>query len=238
LRPSLEPLEHQNLKGIHAWPETERPRERLIRYGVESLADAELVAILLRNGIKGKDALELSRELIAHFGGLRGLTSAKWKELKSIKGLGVAKISTLIAAAEIARRGLREEIFHNKIVKDPESVADYLRSSLRDQKKEIFKVIFLNKGNEILDEQDLFKGTIDETLVHPREVLKAALERHATGIILVHNHPSGRIEPSREDIRMTERIKAACELVSIKVLDHLIVGDNQLFSFREKGLIE
>lgn len=223
--------------GIKSWPEAERPRERLLQNGVEFLSDAELLAILFRSGIQGKDALSLSRELLSQFGGLRGLLSVGFSELKQIKGLGEAKIATLLSATEIVRRKLKEDLVGKNFIRDPESVVQYLYASLRDKKKEIFKVLFLNKANRIIGEQDLFEGTIDETAIHTREVIKTALDRHASSIILVHNHPSGRIEPSSEDKEITRKIQMACASVSIKVLDHLIVGDNQYFSFQEHGLL-
>lgn len=223
--------------GIKSWPETERPRERLIKNGASSLSDAELLAILLRSGVRGKDAIALARELLGRFGGLRGLLSVGWAELQQVKGLGQAKITTFLAATEIARRQLKQEIHGKSFVRDPQSVLDYLYSSLRDKKREVFKVFFLNKANQIIDEEDLFEGTVDETAIHPREVVKAALDRHATAVVLIHNHPSGRVEPSPEDREITRKLEAACNAVSIKVLDHIIVGDNQYFSFREQRLI-
>src|SRR3989338_4548899 len=224
-------------RGIKSWPETERPRERLIKNGVSSLSDAELLAILLRSGIRGKDAITLARELLSRFGGLRGLLAVGWTELKQIKGLGQAKITAFLAASEIARRQLKQEVVGKTYVRDPQSVLDYLYSSLRDKKREVFKVLFLNKANRIVDEQDLFEGTVDETAIHPREVVKVALERHASALIFIHNHPSGRIEPSPEDREITQKLEAACTAVSVKVLDHIIVGDNQYFSFREHHLL-
>ena len=223
--------------GIKSWPESERPRERLIKNGVSSLSDAELLAILLRSGIQGKDAITFARELLSQFGGLRGLLGVGWNELKQIKGLGQAKIATFLAATEIARRQLKQELVGKNFVRDPQSILDYLYSSLRDKKREVFKVLFLNKANRITGEQDLFEGTVDETAIHPREVVKAALERQATALILIHNHPSGRVEPSLEDREITRKLEAACNAVSIKVLDHIIVGDNQYFSFNEQGLL-
>lgn len=223
--------------GIKSWPETERPRERLIKNGVSSLSGAELLAILLRSGVRGKNAIQLARELISQFNGLRGLLSIEFDELKKVKGLGQAKITTLLAATEIARRQLKEELVGKNFVRDPQSVLDYLYSSLRDRKKEVFKAMFLNKANRIIGEQDLFEGTVDETAIHPREVVKAALDRHATSVILVHNHPSGRIEPSFEDKEITRKLQAACGAVAVKILDHIIVGDNQYFSFSEHGLL-
>ena len=223
--------------GIKSWPETERPRERLIKNGVSSLSDAELLAILLRSGIRGKDAITLARELLSRFGGLRGLLAVGWTELEQVKGLGQAKIATFLAATEIARRQLKQELAGKNFMRNPQSVLDYLYSSLRDKKREVFKVLFLNKANRIIDEQDLFEGTVDETAIHPREVVKAALERHATTLVLIHNHPSGCVEPSLEDREITRKLEAACAAVSIKILDHIIVGDNQHFSFSEHNLL-
>jgi len=225
-------------KSIKFWPAAERPRERLLREGSAHLTDSELLAILIRNGLQGKDAISLGRELLTRFGGLRGLIAASSQELQTIKGLGPAKVAALLAALEIARRQLREEIHGKNIVKDPQSVYDYLISSLRDKKKEIFKVLFLNKANRILGESDMFEGTVDQTMVHPREILRSAIERNATSVILVHNHPSGRTQPSHEDLEMTRKIRAACETAGVIVLDHIIVADNEYFSFNEHQLLE
>ena len=223
--------------SINHWPLTERPRERLLEKGAAHLSDAELLAVLLRNGVKGKDAVALARELLAKTGGLRNLLSAEEKELKKEKGLGAAKIASLIAAVEIVRRSLREEIIGKNVIRDPESVIAYLQASLRDRKREVFKVLFLNKANCIIDDLDLFEGTVDEAAIHPREVVKAALDRNATALILVHNHPSGRSEPSPEDREITRKLQAACSGVSIRILDHLIVGGSRHFSFREQGML-
>lgn len=220
-------------RGIKSWPKSERPRERMLQHGIEGLSDAELVAILLRNGIKGKDALTLARELLAGVGGLRGLASMEFRNLIQVKGLGPAKTAALLSAIEIGRRQLKQEIIGRNVVRDTKSVMDYLYSSLRDKKREVFKVIFLNKANRVIGEEDLFEGTIDETAVHPREVVKVALERHATGLILVHNHPSGRVIPSQADREITRKLQIACETIAVKILDHIIVGDNQYFSFSE-----
>lgn len=234
----MNPLTEQPIvNGIKAWPTKERPRERLMAGEASKLSDAELLALLLRSGIRGKDAVALGRELLSRFGGLRGLLQARPEQLKKITGLGTAKIAALLAVSELAERHLREEMPGRDVIRDPQTVVDYLYAALRDRKREVFKVLFLDKANRVVSECDLFIGTIDEAAVHPREVVKAALDRHATAVILVHNHPSGRVEPSPEDRRLTDKIKAACETVSIKVLDHLIVGDNQHFSFREAGLL-
>jgi len=224
-------------KGIKSWPKTERPRERLLKSGVDSLSDAELVAILLRTGIRDKDATQLARELLSHFGGLRGLMAVGIGDLSKVKGLGQAKIATLLAATEIAKRKLKEEIIGKNLIKDPQSVLAYLYTSLRDKKREVFKILFLNKANRVIDEQNLFEGTIDEASIHPREVVKSAIERHATNLVLIHNHPSGEVQPSIEDEEITKKVQSACSAVSIKILDHIIVGDNQYFSFKEHNLL-
>lgn len=208
-----------------------------MQHGPEALSDAELLAIVLRHGIKGQDVMFLSRLLIDRFGGLRGLGAAGKMELSQIKGLGRAKQSALLAISEIARRQLRESIQSKDVVRDPQSVLIYLKRVLQDKKIEVFKVLFLNKANAILHEQDLSHGTIDEAAVHPREIVKKALEYHAASVVLVHNHPSGRTEPSPEDMHLTRKIQTACESVSIKVLDHIIIGGDSYYSFREKGRI-
>lgn len=222
---------------ITTWPKSERPRERLLQQGAKALSDAELLAVLIRNGVKGKDAVSLARELLAKHGGLRSFLAAEAGTLKGEKGLGQAKIATLLAAKEIVRRSLREEIIGKNVIRDPESVLNYLYASMRDRKREVFKVLFLDKANHVIDEADLFEGTVDEAAIHPREVVKAALDRHATAIILVHNHPSGRVEPSAEDRGITVKLQSACTSVGLKILDHIIIGDNHYFSFSEQGLI-
>lgn len=205
--------------------------------GAGSLSDAELVAILLRTGSRGKDAVELARELLACFGGLRGLLNVAGGEMKSVKGLGAAKTAALLASVEIARRQLKEEMLGKNFLRDPKSVMDYLYTSMRDEKKEVFKAIYVNKANYIIAEETLFEGTVDETAIHTREVVKRALAHNATGVVFVHNHPSGRAQPSREDQDMTRRLVGALIPVGIKVLDHIIVGNNQCFSFAEQNLL-
>lgn len=226
------------LQSIKQWPEHERPRERLLSQGPSGLSDAELVAILLRSGTPGKDAVSFARELLQACGGLRGLVKENLLQPESFKGLGPAKKASLAAATEIARRQLREEITGKNVVSDPEAVMNYLLCSLRDRKREVFKILLLDKGNRVLKEADLFEGTLDQTFVYPREIVREALAAHAAAVILVHNHPSGRTEPSAEDRHMTEKIKAACETVGVKVLDHVIVGHNRFFSFKAEGLLE
>ena len=224
-------------KSIRSWPEKERPRERLLERGPGGLSEAELVAILLGHGTRGRDAVSLARDLIARFGGLRPLFAAGASDLCRVHGLGKAKAAAIAAAAELSRRALLQNALNKDVIREPQSVLDYLYGSLRDRKIEIFKVLLLNKANCMLAALDLFQGTVDEAAVHPREIVKAALEHFASAVILVHNHPSGRVEPSPEDRKITGKIAAACETVSIRVLDHIIIGDNRYFSFREAGLL-
>ena len=223
--------------SIKTWPTQEQPRERLIERGADSLSEAELLAILLRSGIRGKDVVSLAREMLQASGGLRGLLALHPNELKKIKGLGPAKIATLLAVSEMAKRQLKAEMIRKNVVRDPQSVLNYLTLSLRDAKREIFKVLFLDKGNRIIHEENLFEGTVDEAAVHPREVVKAALGYHATAVILVHNHPSGRVQPSPEDREITRKLQAACSTISVRILDHIIIGDNQYFSFNEHQML-
>jgi DNA repair protein RadC len=225
------------MNSISQWPETERPRERLLRLGAAALSDAELLAILLRSGTRGMDAIRFGRQLVNQYGSLRGLFAAGAAELSGVKGLGPAKTASLLAVQELARRQAREQLAGRLAVRDASSVADYFQGLLRDRKKEVFKVVFLDRGNRLLGEQD-YEGTVDQAPVHPREVVKAALDRHASAVILVHNHPSGRTEPSAEDEAVTDKVARACGTVGIDVLDHIIVGAEGYFSFREHGMID
>ncbi|OGW79011.1 MAG: hypothetical protein A2Z83_06745 [Omnitrophica bacterium GWA2_52_8] len=230
--------DEKSQKTIKSWPKSERPRERLLLMGAAALSDSELLAILLRHGQKGTDVISEARMLLSKSGGLRNLLSSDGVRLRHYFRLGPVKSATLLAATEITRRQLREEMLGKNYVRDPASVLNYLYYSLRDKKKEVFKVLFLNKQNCILDEKDLFLGTIDEAAVHPREIVKAVLDFHATAVVLVHNHPSGRAVPSLEDKQITRKIIKACQSVSVAVLDHLIIGNNEYYSFREHGLLD
>ena len=223
--------------SIKSWPVSERPREKMLQGGVSILSDAELLAVLLRSGNHGKDVLTLARDLLSEAGGIRGLFNLESHRLSAVKGLGPAKVAALLAVMEIARRCLKENVLGRSYVKEPQAVLDYLSFELRDQKKEFFKVLFLDKANCILDSKTLFAGTVDQTAVHPREIVAEAIGRHATALVLVHNHPSGRVEPSHEDRQLTAKLASVCGELSIKVLDHLIIGDNRFFSFREHGLL-
>ena len=224
------------IKSIKDWPEGERPREKLLQKGAEALSDAELLAVLFGHGTRGEDVVTFSRELLLQFGGLRGLLSQQQSALLGQrKGLGQAKVAMLFSIKELGLRHLREKMMGQNFIRSPQAVTDYLYAALRDQKREIFKVLFLDRALRIVGEKDLFYGTVDEAAVHPREIVKAALEFHASSLVLVHNHPSGKIEPSREDYEITQKIKAACQTVSVRILDHIIVGENQYFSFSERN---
>lgn len=223
--------------GIKYWPKSERPRELLLEKGPEYVSDAGLIAILLRTGTKGKDAVSLARELIKQFDGLRGLLNATQSDLKKIKGLGPAKIAQLIAAIEIVKRQLKEDLVGKDYVKSADDVVKYLTLKLQDMKKEFFKVIYLDNANAILSIEELSQGTIDKTHVYPREIIKKAFEIHARALIIVHNHPSGNFQPSYDDKQVTQKIIAACDAVDIKILDHLIISPEGYFSFQREGLM-
>jgi DNA repair protein RadC len=220
-------------KGIKDWPKSERPRELLLEKGDEFVSDAGLVAILLRIGIKGKDAVSLGRDLIHHFGGLRGLLSANKKDLGEIKGLGPAKIAQLLAATEITKRQLKEQVVGSVAIHGPENLIEYLSLSMANLKEEVFKVVYLNSANVVLAVEDLFKGTVDQSAVYPREVIKRALELNASGLIFVHNHPSGDLKPSRSDLSLNRKLIEACFAVNLTPLDHLIISPTGYFSIRE-----
>ena len=222
--------------GIKGWPKSERPRELLLEKGPEYVSDAGLVAILIRSGLEGKDAVTLGRELLKRFGGLRGLLNANKKDLEGVKGLGTAKIAQLLAATEIAKRQLKEEIVGKAVINGPEDVLEYLSVSMANLKEEVFKVIYLNSANVVLAAEDLFKGTVDQSAVYPREIIKRAFELNASGLIFVHNHPSGNLKPSEHDFSLNERLAKACRAVDLAPLDHIIVGPTGHISFKEKGL--
>lgn len=226
---------HEN--WVSYWPEAERPRERLLRQGAEALSDAELLAIFLRVGVRGKNVVELARELLRECKGLRGLFKASSSELGQIKGMGVAKIATLGAVAELNRRWLEEKISRSEFVECAQDVHQLLAQRLRDRDQEIFTVVFLNTKHRVLAIEELFRGTIDSASVFPREIVKRALALGAAALIVVHNHPSGVPEPSLEDHRITSDLKAACQLMELRLLDHLVIGANTYYSFAEKNQI-
>lgn len=223
---------------IKDWIAEERPREKLMSRGSAALSDAELLAVLMGSGRAGENCVDWSRSILSEVGGLNALLDLGSKELLKLPGFGPARMSQIRAVREIFTRFTRRKMPQRLAMRDPEALAEYLRAALGSQKREVFRVIYLNKKLEILEERDLFVGTVDETPVYPREIVAYALACHATAVILAHNHPSGRLQPSPEDLRVTEKVDAACGLVGIKVLDHLIVGQSGYFSFCNEGLLK
>jgi len=219
-------------------PESERPREKLLKFGPETLSNAELLAIFLRTGVKSKSAIQLAAEILEAFGGVRGLCTAKIEDLQETKGVGVAKIAQLKAALELSKRYLQENIRQKPIVESSKEVFDLLYQSMRDLDYEILKVILLNGQNQIIDIMDAFKGSITSSSVYHREIVKLALKYSASALVFVHNHPSGISKPSEGDKRLTEKLIFACMTVGTKIHDHIIIGDNQYYSFADEGLIQ
>ncbi len=222
---------------IKNWPELERPREKLLQYGCQSLSDAELLAIFLRTGIPGKTAVDLAQDLLASFGGLRPLLTCELQEFTQHKGLGSAKFAQLQAVVEMSRRHLKETMLRNDVLADPDTTKKFLHAKLRDYTHEVFAALYLDSQHRVIHFEELFHGSIASATVYPREVIKSALKHNAATIIFAHNHPSGIAEPSQADQRITVKLKSALALVDIQVLDHIIVGDNQCTSFAERGLL-
>ena len=223
--------------SIIDWPLDDRPREKLNAKGAEALSDAELVAICLRTGVKGRSALDLARDLLARFGSLTGLFSAGAAALCTVSGLGTAKSAQFAAVMELARRALRENISRGSALSSPQAVRDYLRLKLQDRPHEVFLVVFLDAQNRVLAVEEMFRGTLTQTSVYPREVVKRALAHNAAALIFAHNHPSGIAEPSRSDEALTSALKQALALVDVKVLDHFVIGAGAAMSFAERGLL-
>lgn len=221
--------------AIVDWPEGERPREKLLSMGAGALSDADLLAIFLRVGVTGKSAVDLARELLSDFGGVRGLLSANHSDFCARKGLGDAKYAQLQAVLELARRHFGEELRLGKPIESPRAAADFLRAQLRDQGREVFACLFLDNRHRVLRYEPLFFGTIDSATVHPREVVRKALAINAAAVIFAHNHPSGVGEPSAADIQLTRRLEAALQLVDVRVLDHFVVGDGPPVSIKDRG---
>jgi DNA repair protein RadC len=223
--------------AIKDWPEGERPRERLVAHGAQALSDAELIAVILGTGTTGRSALDLAREALTRFGGLSGLLASGPGELGTIDGLGPAKSAQLQAVLELARRSLREEIRRDPALSAPDKVRDYLKMTLAHRQHEVFMALFLDAQNRLLTADELFRGTLTQTSVYPREVVKRALAVNAASVIFAHNHPSGVAEPSRSDELLTASLKQALGLVDVRVLDHLIVAGSSTVSFAERGLL-
>ncbi len=222
---------------IRDWPVGERPRERLLKEGTASLSDAELLAIFLRTGVTGRSAVDLARDLLIRFGSLRGLLAAPREVFCAAPGMGDAKFAQLQAALEMGRRHLAEELERGQPLLSPEYTERYLRARLRDYPYEVFAVLFLDNRHRVLAFEEMFRGTIDGASVHPREVVRRALRHNAAALILCHNHPSGVAEPSQADRGITARLREALDLIDVRVLDHLIVGDGDCCSMAQRGLL-
>lgn len=225
--------------AITDWPEHERPRERLLQHGAEALTDAELLAIFLRVGVRGKSAVDLARDLLQHFGNdLTRLGNASLKELSAVPGMGPAKAVQLKAVLELARRALASQMTARDVLSSPAAVRDWLRLKLAGLGYEVFGALWLDAQNRLIAWEELFRGTLNQTSVYPREVVKRALAHNAASVLLCHNHPSGVAEPSAADESLTRHLKEALGLVDVRVLDHFIVaGTAQPLSFAERGLL-
>jgi DNA repair protein RadC len=225
--------------AITDWPEGERPRERLLAHGAQALSDAELLAIYLRVGVRGKSAVDLARDLLQRFNGrLSLLAEASLEELATVSGIGMAKAAQLKASFELSRRALLQEMSVRDTLSSPRQVRDWLRLKLATRQHEVFMALWLDAQNRLLKAEELFSGTLTQTSVYPREVVKIALARNAAAVILAHNHPSGLAEPSHADEMLTRALKDALAMVDVKLLDHFIVAGNAPpLSFAERGLL-
>jgi DNA repair protein RadC len=221
--------------AIPDWPAERRPRERLIAEGAQALSDEELLAVFLRVGVKGKDAVQLGRELVNRFGSLQALFGASRYQFCAIHGLGLAKFAQFQAVMELARRALLEEVRAGEALNSPPAVKDYLRHIFRGRKHESFHVLFLDVKNRLIEAKEMFRGTLTHTSVYPREVVVEALARNAASVMLAHNHPSGVPEPSTSDLQLTRALSQALGLVDIRILDHFVVAGRHVHSFAEHG---
>ncbi|PPC81273.1 MAG: hypothetical protein CTY38_09270 [Methylotenera sp.] len=223
--------------AITDWPASERPREKLIELGANALSDAELLAIFLRVGVVGKSAVDLARDLLTKFGSLNGIFAATETELSQVHGIGSSKYVQLQAIFEMSRRALNEELQARDIFQSPKQVREYLVLKLGALTREVFLVLFLDAQNRLNATEELFSGTLTQTSVYPREVVKRAIHHNAASVIFAHNHPSGATQQSTADEQITQQLKQALALVDVRVLDHFIVAGNQTLSFAEQGLL-
>jgi DNA repair protein RadC len=225
------------MTGLRGLPVDARPREKLLSRGPSALGDTELLALLLRTGLPGKHVLQMAQELLDRFGGLAGLLHTDADALRQVKGLGPAKRAEVVAVLELARRALAQELQSRPLFDSPRAVRDYLQLQIGARAHEVFAVLYLDSQNRLIALEELFRGTLTQTSVYPREVVLRALHHHAAAVVLTHNHPSGVAEPSRADESLTQSLKAALSLVDVRVLDHFIVTRNQAVSMAEMGLV-
>lgn len=223
--------------NIANWPPLERPKEKLISFGVEKLSDAELIAVVLQSGLKGMDALELARFLLVRFDGLRGVLAASRDDICSVKGLGESKFARLAVIVELGNRCRLEVLKKRDVLNGANCTKEYLKAKYQGQDSEIFSCLFLDSQHQLIVAEELFTGTIDGAAVYPREVVKKCLKYASAAVIFAHNHPSGIAEPSQADIAITAKLKAALATIDVRVLDHLIIGDPNITSLAERGLM-
>lgn len=222
---------------IKHWPTGEGPRDKLLQKGAGMLSDAELLAVLLRNGLPGSSAVALARDMINEFNGLRNLFCASQSQLCRIQGIGPVKYAQLQAAAELARRVAAEDLKRSDLLTSPELTRQYLIKQLADRPYEVFALLLLDSQHRVIQFVELFRGTINGTSVYPREVVALVLENRAAAVIVCHNHPSGIAQPSQADRRITQRLKHALETIDVPLLDHMVIGDHEVISFAEQGWI-
>jgi DNA repair protein RadC len=234
---TLPPPAKRRALTIRDWPTSERPREKLLERGAQSLSDAELLALMLGSGVRGRSAVDVARTLIADFGSLRELLSADRSRVEGQPGVGPARFALLQAAMELTRRHYLEPLRIGGTLAAPNATRRFLVAQLRDRPYEVFCCLFLDNRHRLIAFEEMFKGTIDGASVHPREVIRQTLLHNAASVIIAHNHPSGVLEPSQADELVTRRLRDALALVDVRVLDHLIVGDGKCFSFSEAGLL-
>ncbi|MBT1446532.1 DNA repair protein RadC [Shewanella sp. JM162201] len=223
--------------AIRDWPDGEGPREKLLQRGAATLTDAELLAVLLRNGLPGRSAVDVARTLLIEFGGLRPLFSASKQQVCRLQGLGPVKYAELQACVELGRRIAGESLQRGAVLTSPELTRHYLSQQLADRAYEVFAVLLLDSQHRVIQFVELFRGTIDAASVYPRELVALVLEKRAAAVIVCHNHPSGVAEPSQADRRITDRLKNALATIDVPLLDHLVVGDREIVSFAERGWI-
>lgn len=225
------------IKSIKNWPEQERPRERLFEQGGHVLSDAELLAIFLRTGYKEHSAVELARQLLLHFGGLRQILDASNEDIINFKGMGMGKSAQLLASKELAQRYLKQQLKIEDKLDSSALIIDFLKIQLRSEKQELFAVLLLNQHCQFIDFNILFKGTFSQCSVSTQEIVRHALEKHAHHLIAVHNHPQGHALPSPEDLQFTEKLAQACRLLDLQLSDHFIINTHDYFSFAEQGML-
>jgi DNA repair protein RadC len=233
------PMSEMQKRGftIHDLPESERPRERLQKHGPEALSAQELLALVIGRGVSRKSVMTIAQELVSKFGNIKAISEATLEELSQIKGIGFAKAVQIKACFELGKRQDLEPELKDFDIKDPQSVVKAIRASIKDKAKEHFKLILLNARNKIIGISTISIGSLNASIVHPREVFKDAIVHNAYSVVLAHNHPSGDPEPSEDDLTMTKRLIGAGKILGIEVLDHIIITKNGYFSFKDRGLI-